>query len=359
VYFVLEESMAPRPEGAEAESIRQTLAGYRNVLRDVAYVWFLGASMLMVLVYMQMNTTLAVYLRDWHGVSVQGFGYILSLNAAMVVLFQFPITRWVSQYRPLIVMSVGTLLYALGFAMYGFVSLYGMFLLAMVIITIGEMFVSPVGQAIVARLAPDDMRGRYMAIFGFSWVIPMAVGPLLAGLVMDYFNPNWVWYAAGILGLVAAGGFYLLEMQVRRSRWAVVDARLEIMEQVEEGYLTAEEAARQLEGVGQGTWSRLATDQPLRPRRHMRIRVSEAQSNIMKIDLRLPIGLVNMVMDSGGRLSSGLGLQEDQDLQALISYRNPGEATAGMGGHRGSRVEISIEDEDRHQGVRPENEDIT
>ena len=57
--------------------------------------------------------------------------------------------------------------------MYGFVSLFLLFLLAMVIITIGEMFVSPIGQAIVARMAPEEMRGRYMAVFGFSWVHPV------------------------------------------------------------------------------------------------------------------------------------------------------------------------------------------
>ena len=95
----------------------------------------------------------------------------------MVVLFQFPITRWIERYRPLLVMTAGTLLYAVGFALYGFTSLYFMFLVAMVIITIGEMFVSPVGQAIVTRLAPEDMRGRYMAVFGFSWMVPYAIGP--------------------------------------------------------------------------------------------------------------------------------------------------------------------------------------
>ncbi len=46
-----------------------------------------------VYVYMQMNTSLAVFLRNVHGANEQMFGCILALNAAMVVLFQFPITR--------------------------------------------------------------------------------------------------------------------------------------------------------------------------------------------------------------------------------------------------------------------------
>ena len=52
--------------------------------------------------------------------------------------------------------------------------------------------------------------------YGFSWAVPFAIGPLLAGLVMDYHDPNWVWYAGGILGLVSAAMFAL--MFIRSSR---------------------------------------------------------------------------------------------------------------------------------------------
>ena len=58
----------------------------------------------------------------------------------------------------------------------------------------------------MALLAPEAMRGRYMAVFGFSWAIPAAFGPLLAGMIMDYLNPDWVWYAsfitAGLAGFI-------------------------------------------------------------------------------------------------------------------------------------------------------------
>jgi len=44
------------------------------------------------------------------------------------------------------------------------------------------------------RLTSEDMRGRHMAIIGFSWLIPIAIGPFLAGMVMDYWDPDWIWY---------------------------------------------------------------------------------------------------------------------------------------------------------------------
>jgi MFS family permease len=203
VYLALKETRPTSTQEASQETVAQTFQGYLHVLRDFAFVWFWVASALMALMYVQMNSTLAVFLRDSHGITEQGFGYIMSLNAAMVVLFQFPLTRRLNQYRPLVVMAAGSLLCAIGFVMYGFVVAYLLFLGAMVVITLGEMFVIPTSQAIVSHLAPEDMRGRYMAAHGFSWVIPWAIGPLLAGLVMDNADPRWVWYWAGLAGLVA------------------------------------------------------------------------------------------------------------------------------------------------------------
>lgn len=346
VFFVLKETMKPREEAVEKEGIVQTLNGYRIVFRDLALVWFLAASVLMVLVYMQMNTTLPVYLRDIYDVTPRGFGYILSLNAAMVVLFQFPITRWIGKYRPLIIMTVGTLLYAVGFSMYGYVSAYAAFLLAMVIITVGEMFVVPIGQAIVAQLAPEDMRGRYMAVFGFSWMIPVAIGPLLAGLVMDNTDPRWVWYGCGILAIIAAAGYYLLELRVERAHWSAVNKKLGIMEMVEDGELSAEEATHRIEGVSDLPWKRLAPSEAQTAQRHMRIRINDLSSNTMKVDMRLPLGLVNAALDTGSRFSSSLNLVEEQELREAIIKSTKQDTTSDAEVPNSQNIEISIEEDE-------------
>lgn len=210
IRFIPETKPESSPEEIE-KGMAGSFKGYLHVLRDGMFMLFLGASILMVLTYMNMNTTLGVFLRDVHGIPEAGYGWLLSLNAAMVVLLQFPITRRIENQKPLVMMAAGTFLYAIGFAMYGFVSIYSLFVLAMVIITIGEMIVAPMGQALVAKFAPEEMRGRYMAVFGISWGIPFAIGPYLAGLILDNYDPRWLWYIAGVIGLLAAFGFLALQ----------------------------------------------------------------------------------------------------------------------------------------------------
>ncbi|MBW8009718.1 MAG: MFS transporter [Chloroflexi bacterium] len=213
VFGYLPETKPETTEDQAEQSLGQTFAGYSKVLRDRVYMVFIFVSLLMIIVYVQITSTLPVFLRNLHGISPIRFGYILSVNAGMVVLFQFWITRRISARPAMVMMAIGTGFYLVGFSMYGFVAGFPLFLLAMIILTVGEMIVTPVAQAIVARLAPEDMRGRYMAMYGFSWTIPYAIGPLLAGYITDYIDPNWVWYASGIVSLMAIFGYLGLHLK--------------------------------------------------------------------------------------------------------------------------------------------------
>jgi len=210
VYLVVEESMPEEKESKVNKGFKDTFIGYGDVLKDRKFMLFVVISTIATLVYSQMYSTLSVFLRDVHGVPESGYGWLMTLNAGMVVLFQFMITRRISKRPPMLILALGSLLYVIGFGMYGFVNVYLMFMLAMVIITIGEMVIIPIAQAYVGNAAPEDMRGRYSGVMGFSWMIPWMIGPLLAGLIMDNGDPNWVWYGSAILGMIASLGFLWL-----------------------------------------------------------------------------------------------------------------------------------------------------
>jgi MFS family permease len=215
VYRLIPETKPAQDPRTSPETATQTFTGYGRVLKDQFFMFFVIASMLMALVFSLLHGPLSVFLRDVHGLQEQLFGWILSLNATMVVLFQFAISRRVDKYPPFLILTFGTLVLVVGFGMYGFVSTYVLFMVAMAIITIGEMLVAPVGQGIAAKLAPEQMRGRYMAIYGFAWSIPGAIGMYFAGLILDNYDPNWIWYAAVIVGLMAASAFWLMNLHQR------------------------------------------------------------------------------------------------------------------------------------------------
>jgi MFS family permease len=211
VLFALPETKPQTHAHAEPETMKQTFAGYGRVFKDTPFLAFIGVTVMMTLVYMNMNSTLGVYLRDQHGLPEIRYGWLLSINAIMVVALQFWVTRRLEKYRPLLMMAAGSLLYAIGFALYGFVPTFALFVVAMVIITVGEMVVSPFQQSLVAGFAPEEMRGRYMAVSGLTWSIAFTVGPYFAGLILDSSNPNLLWVFCGIVGMLATLGFTILD----------------------------------------------------------------------------------------------------------------------------------------------------
>lgn len=211
-YFLISETKPEARPDQQHESIFQTFKGYGDVIRNRSYMAFLVAIMLMGAVYQQMYNSLSVYLRDVHGIDTSGYGFMLTASAIVVILFQFTVTRMVKWRPPFLMMAFGTVFYMIGFSMFGFVTAYWLFVTAVVVITIGEMIIMPVTSALAANFAPVDMRGRYMAVFGLSWALPATVAPTVAGVILDNYNPNLLWYIGGVLCLVSVGSFYALHL---------------------------------------------------------------------------------------------------------------------------------------------------
>jgi len=196
------------PQPAQTASTAQAAdPGSRQILQDWVFLAFCGLIVISQIVYSQMNTTLPVYLNQNFGVTEQWYGLMMSLNAFMVVLFQFPLTHRTSHIDKSVMMALGNGLYAIGFGMFGFVSVLPLFFLAQAIWTVGEMLTVPVSQTMASDFSPETMRGRYMGAYGVVFAVAYGIGPLLGGMIMDSIGGKYIWYAAILLDGAVALGF--------------------------------------------------------------------------------------------------------------------------------------------------------
>jgi len=141
---------------------------------------------------------------------------MMSVNGAIVVLFEFPITSFVRRFPTGPVLAVGTVVYAIALLIMGNASVFAAFLLMIVVATFGEIIISPNSLTYASNLAPEAMRGRYMGLFGLIRQGGNAIGPLLGGLLSDQIAPAAIWYGGAFLCLAAAIGFALLPT---RKKW--------------------------------------------------------------------------------------------------------------------------------------------
>lgn len=185
-------------------------AGYGPVLRDRRFLLFCGTYTLAGMAYSLMMVLLPVYAKEGFGVPESQYGFIMATNAAMVVAFQYGVTRETVRHPALRVLAVGSLFYAFGAGSVALGASFTAFLGSMVLLTIGELIMVPTSTSLTAALAPTTMRGRYMGIYALTWGASVGIGPVIGGLLSDRFSPLAIWYAGLGMGLLAAACFFLL-----------------------------------------------------------------------------------------------------------------------------------------------------
>jgi MFS family permease len=197
----------------------ERFGGYGRVLSDSNFVPVVGLIMIGWVTATLMWVILPVYAHTNYQIPEDRYGFIPATNALMVVLLQLGITAFTRRFNPLIMMTLGMLLYAVSNGIVGLGTGFWGFWTAMVVMTFGELVIVPTSSTFVANIAPADMRGRYMSIYGLTWSFGQGVGPVLGGLLNDHFGPHAIWWGGVVVGLISATGLFATARLARTKRW--------------------------------------------------------------------------------------------------------------------------------------------
>lgn len=196
------------------ELSEKATSGFSKVLQDKHYLAFTGLVALGLIAPAILWSLLAVYANQNYGLSVQYFGWIPTTNALMCVFIQLPVTQITKRYRPLMVITIGMLVYALGVGSVALMAGFWGFWLSMVILTFGELIMVPTASKFVADRAPVDLRGRYMSIFWLTQGISRAIAPLYGGWLNDNISPKAIWVGGFGIGLSSTLGLFALSKRM-------------------------------------------------------------------------------------------------------------------------------------------------
>lgn len=172
------------------------------VRKDRRFQQILLANFAVSLVFMQVASTFGLYVRQL-GFSPAIYGAVISLNGALIVLCELPLTSLTRRFSSRRVLAVGYLLIGIGFGLNYFAHSVGALAGCIALFTLGEMLALPVASAYVANLAPAHMRGRYMGVSGLTWATALIVGPA-TGIHLLESGPGKLFLACAALGAVAA-----------------------------------------------------------------------------------------------------------------------------------------------------------
>jgi len=147
--------------------------------------------------YIQLVTILPVVMNQL-GYSLFSYSLLWTLNGVFIVTLQ-PIINWVIQtwaqsfkrqfYLATVLLTIG---FVILLAKFPYVS----YIIAMLILTLGEMLILPAVPAAAAQLASPGKEGAFQGIIGGATSGGRMVGPLLGGIMYDYGGGSSVWALA-------------------------------------------------------------------------------------------------------------------------------------------------------------------
>jgi len=197
------------------------------ILADKPFLLFLGSAIFAWLVYVAYEIVLPVSLVDGFGYDASAWGFLVWINPLLVTLFQLRLTRRTAGVAPAPKLVAALLVMGLPFALLAWSQSIVAVVIVVVVFVVGEMLWVPTSQAVVADLAPADIRGAYMGAFGSAPAIGFALSPLIGLQVRNSFGDDATWLMFAALGVVAAvlGGLALAGVgrRLRRDRSAVLE----------------------------------------------------------------------------------------------------------------------------------------
>lgn len=208
----------PEHELRRTENAPRDGSGGQSPWRDGPFLLLMLVTIVWSTVFIQVLTTLPLYMRDVYGLAENRIGTLFAVNTILIVTLEmvlmekirkFPLTRMINLSFLLLGAGLGLMPFGRGAA-------YASFTVA--VWTFGEMLSMPLLSAVIAGRADDASRGRYMGIFSLGFSLAFILAPALGTAVYGRFGGSAVWFGCAAVCLLLAGAFSLLRPALDRPK---------------------------------------------------------------------------------------------------------------------------------------------
>ncbi len=194
-------------------------SGVRAALSDKAFLFLLGAGVLMYFVFTQDWQALPIYAKNFVDVPDGRIGFLLGANGLVVIALQLPVSALIDRIPKISALLLCAGLFAASSATLLMTdSLIGLLLAFAGFFTLAEMILEVAGPALAAELAPVKLRGTYLSLFGTCFGFSYGISPLVAGPLLQAELPDLIWMIQLLASSGAAAGLLALARLRRRRR---------------------------------------------------------------------------------------------------------------------------------------------
>lgn len=171
--------------------------------------------------YVQWQSTISAYTQEI-GITLTQYSLLWTLNGTLIVLGQPLIRPIIKRIENNIKQQlvIGIVIMMISYLVVAFAEQFSMFVVAMAILTIGEMFVWPAVPTLASQLAPKGREGFYQGIVNSVATGGRMIGPLMGGLMVDFYGMQALFILVTVLLVAAIAASLLYDIPLKRKEAA-------------------------------------------------------------------------------------------------------------------------------------------
>jgi MFS family permease len=189
------------------DNLTSIKAVFQVVRKDRMLLMLILGTILVNAGYSQVESNLPQYLEDAIPKGVYLYSILISLNAIMVIILQMPISHYAEKFKPMHLMVTGAIFMGIGLFSFGFFNAWAGLIVAMGLLTIGEILIFPSNSLVIDQLAEEGMRGAYFGASQFR-SIGHFFGPIAGGYLLTEIGGPLMFTCISLLVLFSTIFFY-------------------------------------------------------------------------------------------------------------------------------------------------------
>lgn len=207
--------LGPHAEKAREQKKVEVHDVQNSAYKDRVFLQGMVFLLLIGICFFQLSSILPIYYKEQVNLSEAGIGGVLALNGLVIVLFEMVLVYKLEQRQSTTVYMIwGSLLIGLSFLVLTVAPLLSLVLLAMLVITFGEMLLFPFTNNFWVSRTNGANRGQYAAVYTMTFSLSLVLAPLLSSRIAKSFSFTTLFAFDFLLCLVAALGFAWLRKQL-------------------------------------------------------------------------------------------------------------------------------------------------
>jgi MFS family permease len=207
----------PDPGLADSPSASEGARGFRAVARDRLLLALVTGNLALVMIGGAFFSFILPPFAAAHTpVEPVGIGVVVFVNTFFIVVAQVPATRVVARLRRTHALFATSVIFAVGLLAVLLATLTHSPLAATtvlagvaILIAIAECGQFIVLGPLVAEIAPPHLLGRYMSLYQLSFMLGVALGPAVGGVLLET-SPNSIWWGGAFALALTGAGFLRL-----------------------------------------------------------------------------------------------------------------------------------------------------